>query len=83
MCDHFCMKDIEVKFANAVKKRRKELGLSQEEFAAKAGIHRTYASSIERAKVQVSIAIADQVAGALKLSLSELFARVESEKNKP
>ena len=77
------MKDIEVKFVNAVKKRRKELGLSQEEFASKAGIHRTYASSIERAKVQVSIGIADQVASALKLSLSELFARVESEKNKP
>ena len=72
------MENIENRFANAVKKRRKELGISQEAFATKAGIHRTYASSIERGKVQVSINIAEQVAIALELSLSELFTRVES-----
>jgi len=77
------MIDIEKKFASAVKKRRKELGLSQEAFASKAGIHRTYAGSIERAKVQVSVAVAAQIASALELSLSALFARVESEKIKP
>lgn len=76
------MEPIEKKFANAVKKRRKELRLSQEAFANAAGIHRTYASSIERAKVQVSINIAAQVAHALNLSLSELFARVETDKTK-
>ena len=77
------METIEKKFANAVKRRRKELKLSQEAFANAAGIHRTYASSIERAKVQVSINIAEQIASALKLSLSELFARIETEKTKP
>lgn len=73
------MKNIEQKFASAVKKRRKEIGLSQEAFAAAAGIHRTYASSIERGKVQVSIAVADQIAKGLQLSLSELFELMESE----
>jgi transcriptional regulator with XRE-family HTH domain len=77
------MNDIEKKFANAVKKRRKELGLSQEALASKAGIHRTYAGSIERAKVQVSVAVAAQIASALELTLSALFARVEAEKIKP
>ncbi len=76
------MNDIEKKFANAVKKRRKELGLSQEALASKAGIHRTYAGSIERAKVQVSVAVAAQIATALELTLSALFARVEAEKIK-
>jgi transcriptional regulator with XRE-family HTH domain len=77
------MNDMEKKFANAVKKRRKELGLSQEALASKAGIHRTYAGSIERAKVQVSVAVAAQIASALELTLSALFARVEAEKIKP
>ena len=77
------METIEKRFANAVRKRRKELNLSQEAFATAAGIHRTYASSIERAKVQVSINIAEQIASALELSLSELFARIESENKKP
>jgi transcriptional regulator with XRE-family HTH domain len=77
------MNDIEKKFANAVRRRRKELGLSQEALASKAGIHRTYAGSIERAKVQVSVAVAAQIASALELTLSAFFARVESEKIKP
>jgi transcriptional regulator with XRE-family HTH domain len=74
------MEQIELRFANAVKKRRKELGMSQETFAEEAGIHRTYASSIERGKVQVSLVVASQIAQALKLKLSELLARTESEK---
>lgn len=74
------MEQIELRFANAVKKRRKELEMSQETFAEAAGIHRTYASSIERGKVQVSIVVASQIAQALKLKLSELLARAESEK---
>jgi transcriptional regulator with XRE-family HTH domain len=52
-------------------------GISQEAFAHKAGIHRTYASSIERGRVQVSIAIASQLADALEISLSKLFRDVE------
>ena len=75
--------DIRERFGFAVKIRREELGLTQEDLAHKAGIHRTYAGSIERAKVQVSVAVAAQIASALELSLSALFARVESEKIKP
>lgn len=51
--------------------------MSQETFAAKAEVHRTYASSIERAKVVISIEVAARVAAALDLTLSELFARAE------
>ena len=75
------MEQIELRFANAVKKRRKELEMSQETFAEAAGIHRTYDSSIERGKVQVSIVVASQIAQALKLKVSELHARAESEKD--
>ncbi len=71
------MEKIEQHFANAVKYHRKRLGISQEVFAQKAGIHRTYASSIERGRVQVSIAIASQLAEALEIPLSKLFQDVE------
>ena len=71
------MEQIERHFANAVKYHRKRLGISQEAFAQKAGIHRTYASSVERGRVQVSIAIASQIADALEIPLSKLFRDVE------
>ena len=71
------MGKIEASFGSAVRRRRQELGLSQEDFADKAGIHRTYVSSIERGKVGVSIGIAYQLAEALEVPLSKLWQRVE------
>ena len=71
------MDKIEKLFGLAVRRRRQALGLSQEAFADKAGIHRTYVSSIELGKVQVSIRIADLLAQALETSLSTLWRDVE------
>lgn len=72
------MQTIEKYFGAAVRQRREKGGLSQEEFAEKAGIHRTYVSSIELGKVQVSIAVAHKLATALELPLSRLWRDVES-----
>lgn len=72
------MQKIEEEFGKAVRKRRQQLRLSQEEFADKAQIHRTYVSSIELGKVQVSIGIAQQLALALEWPLSRLFRQVEA-----
>lgn len=73
------MEKIESIFGIAVRRRRERLGLSQEAFAEKAGIHRTYASSIERGKVQVSIAIAFRLSAALGVPLSRLWRDVEKQ----
>ena len=73
------MQKIEILFGNAVRKRRQEIGLSQEDFADKAGIHRTYVSSIELGKVQVSIRIAAQLAEALEVPLSDLWRDIEQQ----
>jgi transcriptional regulator with XRE-family HTH domain len=73
------MQKIEIVFGNAVRKRREQLGLSQEDFADKAGIHRTYVSSIELGKVKVSIGIAQQLATALETPLSKLWKEIEKE----
>lgn len=77
------MQPIEVLFGEAVRRRRGELRLSQEDFADKAGIHRTYVSSIELGKVQVSIAIAQKLAVALEMPLSKLWRHVERALERP
>jgi len=71
------MKTIEERMAAAIRQRREEIGLSQEAMATSAGVHRTYASSIERAKVTISIDVAERIAKSLELTLSELFKRAE------
>ena len=56
---------------------REEHGLSQEDFAERANVHRTYISSVELGKVNVGIEIANSLAAALGLRLSELVRRGE------
>jgi transcriptional regulator with XRE-family HTH domain len=69
--------DIRERFGFAVKMRREELGLTQEDLADKAGIHRTYLSDIERGSRNLSLINVERVSIALSLSLSELFQLVE------
>jgi len=75
------MQEIEKLFGVAIRKRRQQLGLSQEDFADKAGIHRTYVSSIELGKVQVSIGIASQLAVALEVPLSRIWRDIERQQS--
>jgi transcriptional regulator with XRE-family HTH domain len=69
--------DIRLRFGFAVKDRREALGLTQEEFADHAGIHRTYLSDIERGTRNVSLINIERLASALSLKISELFQIVE------
>jgi len=64
-------------FGMAVRRRRHNMGLSQEDFADKAEIHRTYVSSIELGKVDVGIGTAYKVASALNQPLSKLIKEAE------
>ena len=70
--------DIRERFGSAVKDRRESLGLTQEEFAERAGIHRTYLSDIERGGRNVSLINIEKLAAALSLKISELFTHTES-----
>jgi transcriptional regulator with XRE-family HTH domain len=67
-----------VEFGVAVRKRRHKLELSQEEFAEKANIHRTYVSSIELGKVDIGLGVAYKIAQALNTPLSTLIKETES-----
>ncbi len=64
-------------FGTAVRRRRHELELSQEIFAEKACIHRTYVSSIELGKVNIGLDVAQNIADALKIPLSKLIKEAE------
>ena len=64
-------------FGLVVRKRRLQLGLSQEAFAEKADIHRTYVSSIELGKVDIGLSVASKIALALKIPLSNLISLAE------
>ena len=53
-------------FADAVRQRRKAIGLSQEALADECGLHRTYIGSIERAERNVSLDNIERIAEALQ-----------------
>ncbi|WP_423175112.1 helix-turn-helix domain-containing protein [Stenotrophomonas maltophilia] len=52
-------------FAGNVRRLRKERGLSQEELAEAAGVHRTYVGMIERGEKNVTIYNIERIALAL------------------
>lgn len=65
--------DIRRRLGSNVKRLRLEQGWSQEEFADRAGIHRTYVSDIERAARNPTITIAEKLAKPLRVSASLLL----------
>ena len=71
--------DISKTFGRVVRRQREALGLSQEELAARAGIHRTYISSIELGKVRLGLDIANRIASGLGEPLSDLIAEAEEQ----
>jgi len=68
--------DIRERFGDAVRSRREELGLTQEELAERARIHRTYLSDVERGSRNLSLINIERLSEGLALSLPELFRRV-------
>ena len=69
--------DIVRVFGTNMKKYRMQRGLSQEAFAEKCGLHRTYISSIERFQRNVSIENIQRIADALDVETYLLFVEKE------
>ncbi|OGR79690.1 MAG: transcriptional regulator [Elusimicrobia bacterium GWC2_64_44] len=69
-------KPILIKFAKRVREERKKLKLSQEEFAAKSGFHRTYIGMIERAERNITLSNVEKLAKALQKSISDLLKKL-------
>ena len=65
-------RQILVKFGKRVREERMKQQLSQEEVAARAGLHRTYIGMIERAEKNITLTNIQKIANALGLSVREL-----------
>jgi len=71
------MDDVKKPFGTSVRAWRGRLGISQEELADRAGLHRTYVCDIERGARNVSLASIQKLAKALEISVSALFSYAE------
>lgn len=65
--------DLKSQLGTAIRTKRNDLGISQEELADRAGLHRTYISDIERGARNLSLESIDKLAGALQISIASLF----------
>ena len=64
---------VQVKIGLRLKELRKAKGLSQEKFAFKCELDRTYIASIEQGKRNVSIVNIEKIVNALNISLTDFF----------
>ncbi len=65
--------DIKQAVGKRVKELRNKIGISQEELADNAQLDRTYITSVECGKRNISIVNIEKLANALNVSLAEFF----------
>lgn len=66
--------NIKKPFGLSVRTRRTRLGISQEELAERAGLHRTYVCDVERGARNVSLESIEKLARALEVSVPSLLS---------
>lgn len=64
---------ITVDLGKRIRELREQTGLSQEKFALKIGMDRTYFASVESGKRNISVRNIKKIADGLDITLSELF----------
>lgn len=72
--------DIIKVFGSNLKKYRNQTGLSQEAFAEKCGLHRTYISAIECFRRSISLENVQRIADALGVEAYKMFIEEEQER---
>jgi transcriptional regulator with XRE-family HTH domain len=73
---------IRQRFGKAIRRRRRELDLSQDVLAEKAELHRTYISNLERGGINPTLENIVKLANALDISVARLFLDYEVEGDK-
>ncbi len=66
--------EIRARLARNLRLLRETKGWSQEEFADRAGIHRTYVSDLERGKRNPTISVVERLAKPFGITASEIIA---------
>ncbi|MDP8248994.1 MAG: helix-turn-helix transcriptional regulator [Candidatus Tritonobacter lacicola] len=67
------MTDINKKVGQKIRELRQERGLSQEQLAFEADLHRAYIGQIERGEKNIGVQNLEKIAKALKVSIKEIF----------
>ncbi len=67
---------ITTKIGNRIRELRLQTGLTQEKFAQKIGMDRTYFASVELGKRNISIINIERIANGLEISLAEFFKNI-------
>lgn len=65
-------------FGKACRYYRQKAGISQEKFALKIGMDRTYYSSVESGKRNISLQNIKKIADGFAINVSQLFQKAES-----
>jgi transcriptional regulator with XRE-family HTH domain len=66
-------RELQIHLGAVVRKCRTEMGLTQEELASRADLHRTYLADIERGARNVTLRILAKLAKTLHITLADLF----------
>jgi transcriptional regulator with XRE-family HTH domain len=74
---------LSIALAAAIRRRRLAAGISQEELADRAHLHRTYISLVERAKRNLTVDALDRLAAGLGVLGSTLVAEAERARSVP
>lgn len=64
---------IKEKVGQRIRELRQQTGLSQEKFALKIDMDRTYYASVEKGRRNISVVNLEKIAKGFNISLSELF----------
>lgn len=67
------LSDVAIRFGNRLREVREEAGISQEKLAELSTLHRTYVSSVERGKRNISIENIERLALALGVAMRDLM----------
>ncbi len=70
------MKNINIEIGRRLKEKRIKQGLSQEKFAEKIGIHRTYLGTIERGEKAITVKTLNKICKTLDTNLSEFLKNI-------
>jgi len=67
------VENIKIIIGNRINSYRKNLSISQEELAYRSDLDRTYISSVENGKRNISLLNIEKICNALNIKISELF----------
>lgn len=65
--------DIRVRLGRNIRKLREAKGWSQEDYADRAGIHRTYVSDIERGRRNPTVTVVEKLAAPFEVAPGQLI----------